>query len=296
MNTKDATDLIRLHWQLLRARNGIIAVFGVIVGGTFIYASGTPISWMPILIAGIAAAIITGAGNALNDYFDYEIDRINRPDRPIPSGRISRSDVFMLAIVLFFIGLGLSKYINNYCLAIALLNSTVLMLYAKYGKKILFVSNLSVSFLVSSLFIFGVAATIQEDSGVIGMEELILVAIVSSSAFAATLSREIMKDIEDIKGDAEKYAKTLPIELGEEKAKKMAAFFTAVAILLSLTPFITPLGTFNTALYGIIILAADLIFIISAIMEPAIGQRIMVIGMVFALLAFFLGNMAHLII
>jgi geranylgeranylglycerol-phosphate geranylgeranyltransferase len=287
-------DRFLMYWQLLRVKNGIIAFFGVLVGGTFVYASGTPVEWAPVLMAGFVAFIVTGAGNALNDYFDYEIDKINRPDRPIPSGKISRSDVLMVSAVLFLVGWGLSKSINDYCFAIAFLNSAILIFYAKYSKKVLFVSNLSISFLVCSLFAFGVAATIQRNVDVVGIEELILVAIVSSSAFSMTLAREIIKDIEDIKGDMEKYAKTLPISIGEEKAKKMAALFTAIAICISLTPFILPLGTFNLLIYGIIIIAADLIFIASLLMEPAIGQRIMIIGMVFALLAFFLGNMIRI--
>lgn len=296
MDYKKIKEIAILYWDLLRIRNGILAFFGVIVGGTFVYASGTPVSWVPVIVAGLVAAIITGAGNALNDYFDYEIDKINRPDRPIPSGRISRSDVFMLSIVLFFIGLGASKYINEYCLSIAFINSIILILYARYSKRVLFISNLSISFLVSSLFMFGVAATIQPGVDIVGIEEIILVAVVSTCSFGMTLSREIIKDIEDIKGDMENYAKTLPIEIGEKKAKAMATIVAAVTILLSLSPFLLHLGSFNKIVYGIIITAADIIFIVSLLMEPALGQRTMIIGMVFALLAFFLGNMAHVLI
>ena len=277
-------------WELLRMRNGIIAFFGVLVGATFIHTTGTIIPGTKILMAGFAAFLITSAGNILNDYFDFEIDKINKPERPIPSGRISKSDAFMFSIVLFLLGLGFSKSVNDYCLSIAFLNSLILLFYAKYSKKLLLVSNLGISFLVASIFIFGVVATIQNGADIVGMEEIKLVAIITACAFLMTLSREIIKDIEDIKGDEKKYAITLPIKIGAQRAKNMAAIFTLAAIAFSLLPFIIQLTFFNLYAYGILIIISDLIFIISLTMHPSLGQRVMVLGMLLALIAFFLGN------
>ena len=277
-------------WELLRMRNGIIAFFGVLVGATFIHTTGTIIPGTKIFIAGFAAFLITSAGNILNDYFDFEIDKINKPERPIPSGRISRSDAFMFSIVLFLLGLGFSKSVNDYCLSIAFLNSLILIFYAMYSKKLLLVSNLGISFLVASIFVFGVAATIQNGADMVGMEEIKLVAIITACAFLMTLSREVIKDIEDIKGDEKKYAITLPIKIGAQRAKNMAMIFTLAAISFSLLPFIIQLTFFNLYAYGILIIISDLVFIISLTMHPSLGQRVMVLGMLLALIAFFLGN------
>lgn len=278
-------------WELLRMRNGIIAFFGVLVGATFIHTTGTIIPGTKIFIAGFAAFLITSAGNILNDYFDFEIDKINKPERPIPSGRISRSDAFMFSIVLFLLGLGFSKSVNDYCLGIVFLNSLILIFYAKYSKKLLLVSNLGISFLVASIFVFGVAATIQDGINTLDMEEIKLVAIITACAFLMTLSREIIKDIEDIKGDEKKYAITLPIKIGAQRAKNMAIIFTLAAIAFSLLPFIIiQLTFFNLYAYGILIIISDLVFIISLTMHPSLGQRVVVLGMLLALIAFFLGN------
>ena len=275
-------------WQLLRMTNCMIAFFGVLVGATFLYTTGGEILETKVFIAGLAAFLIVGAGNALNDYFDFEIDKINKPERPIPSGRISRSDAFMLSIVLFLLGLGFSKFVNDYCLKIAALNSLMLIVYAMYSKKLLLVSNLTISFLVASVLVFGVASTIQNGADI--TEEIKLISIITACAFLTTLSREIIKDIEDIKGDTEKYAVTLPIRIGTQRAKNIAIIFTLTAVLFSLLPFIIQLTFFNLYAYGIVILISDLILMISLTMHPSLGQGVMVSGMLLALIAFFLGN------
>ncbi|MBN2014132.1 MAG: UbiA family prenyltransferase [Candidatus Altiarchaeota archaeon] len=297
MDFKKTKENVMLFWELLRMRNGLIAFFGVLVGASFIYTEGTPIHWASVFIAGFSAFLITGAGNALNDYCDSEIDRINKPNRPIPSGRISRSDTLMLSTVLFLLGLGFSKSINDLCLMIAFLNSIILVVYGIYSKKMLLVSNLGISFLVSSLFVFGVAATVQEGENILqkfGVEGISLITIITACAFLITMAREVIKDIEDIKGDKEKYAVTLPISIGETRTKKIASAFTLIAILLSLLPFIIRVGAFNLYVYGFILLIADLIFIISLTMHPSLSQRMMVLGMGFALSAFFLANILAL--
>jgi geranylgeranylglycerol-phosphate geranylgeranyltransferase len=273
-------------WELLRMRNGIMAFFGVLVGATFVLTTDAVIPVTKVFVASLAAFLITGAGNALNDYFDFEIDRINKPERPIPSGRISRSDAFMFSIVLFLLGLGLSKFVNDYCLFIASLDSLILVLYAMYSKKLLLLSNLTISLLVASIFVFGVASTVQTGFG----EEIKLVSIIAACAFLTTLSREIIKDIEDIKGDQENYAVTLPIRIGAQRAKNMAVIFTVTAASFSLLPFVIQLTSFNLLAYGIVVLISDVILIISLTMYPSLGQRVMVSGMFLALIAFFLGN------
>jgi geranylgeranylglycerol-phosphate geranylgeranyltransferase len=290
LKTEEIKKTVVTLWELLRVKNGIIAFFGVLVGATFIYTTGNMVPGMKVFIAGFAALLITGAGNTLNDYFDFDIDRINKPGRPLPSGRISRSDAFMLSIVLFLLGLGFSKFVNEFCLNIAFLNSLILILYAKYSKRLLLVSNLGISFLVASIFVFGVAATIQDGVDVLNMAEMKLIAVITACAFLMTLSREITKDIEDMKGDERKYAITLPIKIGARRAKNMAAIFTLTAVAFSLLPLLIQLTFFNLYAYGLMVIIADLLFIISLTMHPSLGQRVMVFGMLLALLAFFLGS------
>jgi len=277
--------------ELFRIRNVLIIFFGVIVSATFMYSAGESFSMSSVILAGISAALVTGAGNAINDYFDSEIDKINKPKRPIPSGRITKPDVGMLSIALFLVGIGISKFINEYCLILAVLNSVILVLYARYSKKLLLISNLAISYLVTSIFLFGVAATIQEGFEFFDLKEIRIVMVITACAFLMTFSREIVKDIEDIEGDRREYAKTLPIVLGKDKAEKAAATLAAGAILFSFLPFVIHPPAFSLFVYGVLILLADTIFFLSFTMHPALGQRLMVIGMAVALVAFFLGSL-----
>lgn len=271
--------------DLLRVRNCLMAFFGVLIGATIAYSGEAVILNLKIIAAGIAAFLVMGAGNAMNDFFDVEIDRINKPHRPIPSGRISKSDAMMLSLSLFMIGIAIAKYINFYALLIALANSVILIVYAKYSKKLLLISNIGVSYLVASIFIFGVVSI-----DAFHKNEINIISIITVCAFLMTFSREIIKDIEDMEGDKRKYSVTLPIVIGVEKSRIIAWIFALSAILFSLIPFFITLLSFNLYVYGILISTADVIFLLALTKNPAMGQKMMIFGMSLALFAFLLGN------
>lgn len=275
--------------QMIRFRNAIITLFGVIIGATLVYTeSGIPLQG-EVILAGIVAFLIVGGGNTLNDFFDYEIDKINKPNRPLPAGKISRSDVLMLSASLFLIGLGLAKSINKYCLIIGLINTLILIIYAKFSKRLLLISNLSISYLVASVFLFG-AFSLSSDVG-LEIHNMKLVIVLFASAFLMTFSREIMKDIEDLEGDSRAYSKTLPIRLGAKNARILAIFFGVVAIFISLIPIIFQYPTINQTVYAVIIGTADLVFIAALTMYAPLSQKVMILGMIFSMFGFFWGNL-----
>jgi geranylgeranylglycerol-phosphate geranylgeranyltransferase len=280
---------IKIFLGLIRVRNCAMTFIAVLLGASFIDAGS--VFAVKVLMAGVAAFIITGAGNIINDYFDYEIDRINRPNRALPSNKISKSDAMMLSLAFFAIGLGMSKYVNIYCFLIAVSNVIVLLVYGKYSKKMYLLSNLIVSYLVASIFVYGAFAN-QSVSG-LDMGKLQMVALLSGCAFFATLSREVMKDIEDIEGDRKKYAITLPIRLGVEKAREISKTFLYIAMILSLAPFYPGFAPqkFSLFFYGVFILIADAMFLSSLRMHPALSQRTMTAGMIMSIVAFFSGEL-----
>jgi len=279
---------LRVFLEAIRLRNCLIVYFGVLVGATVTLAK-LPLD-LDVHLAAAAAFLITGGGNAINDYFDIDIDRINKPERPLPSNRMSKSDVLMLSLTMFFVGLWISKYVNTYCAFIAVVNAAALILYAKFSKNILIVSNFVISYLVASVFIFGAFSAFD---GPIWKAPFIgILAVLAACAFFMTFSREIVKDIEDIEGDKKSNARTLPIVVGMKKSRYVAILFAAVAILLSFLPVVLPLGEFNTGIYKKLIIPADSVFIAALTLSPKKSQRVMVLSMVFALVAFFLGNLA----
>ena len=291
------TDALRrwakTFWDLMRVRNGLLAFLGILVSAVLVSNGNFGVVFSGnVLLAGIAAFLITSAGNILNDYFDVEIDKINKPERPIPSNKITRSDALMLSLALFLVGNALSKYINFYCLIIAAINTMVLIIYSKYSKKLLLISNLGISYLVASVFPFGALAVGIDP---FQLREIRIPVIITICAFLMTFSREIIKDIEDIEGDRRMYSVSIPIRFGIKRSRNIAVIFALTAIILSTIPFITHPVFFNLINYGLLIFIADLIFIVSLILDPSIGQRLMIAGMFIALLAFFFANFQFLI-
>jgi len=98
------------YLKLARIGNVVIAFLSVVVSGVLcgVNVAGT---WQ-IFAAGIAASMITAGGNSINDYYDIEIDRINRPKRPLPSGRVSPGQVRYFYFIITGAGIILSAAIN----------------------------------------------------------------------------------------------------------------------------------------------------------------------------------------
>ncbi len=209
---------------IIRPANSVVAGFAALIG--YIIATGTLVPeafllWLVVLL-------VTGAGNAINDWCDVEIDRVNRPDRPIPSGRVSKRGALVLAGALFGAGILVSFFTTPLCAAIAVVNSGVLVLYAFSLKKTAFLGNLAVSYLAGSIFLFGGALA--------GMEGLVHTAPVFLITLLAMVTRELLKDAEDVKGDLLQGASTVPIRYGVRTTTILAFAFILGAFAASIFP------------------------------------------------------------
>lgn len=268
------------YLEILRPWNALMAVIAVIlvaiISGNFT---------LDVLLACVVVFIVTGAGNSINDYFDHKIDAINKPERPIPSGRITLKTAGIYSISLFIIGIIIAFTINLLLGMIALL-STLLMVYYAYDlKRRCIIGNLSISFLTGLCFVFGGVAA----------GEIITSIYLGFYAFLMTMAREIVKDMEDVEGDKEEGATTFPIIYGNKKASILAAFFMIISSLTS--PILYYLGIFNIV-YLIILLIAIIVFLISVVSllkdysilnAKKISKQIK-IGMGVVFLAFALGS------
>ena len=231
----------------------------------------------------MAVFLISGAGNSINDYFDIMIDSINRPERPIPSGRIKAKEALYFSYFLFILGTLLAFSINPFCGAIALLNSLLLIFYAKTLKGTPLIGNLSIGYLTGSTFLFGASVL-----GYMGLKALFVLFLLAALAITA---REIVKDIEDMEGDRKEGADTLPLRVGAKKAAYLAGFIGALAVLLSPLPYLMPILGLR---YIYLVSFADLgflaaIYLLLAENEPAKSSKMFKIAMFFALLAFMVG-------
>ncbi len=184
-----------------------------------------------LLWASLSAALIAAWGNVINDAHDVDIDKINKPHRPIPSGRLTIHGAvfwgYILAVAGLYIGfdLGFSQGF------IALTVTLILWSYSLWWKRLPLIGNLAIALCSGLAFIYG-ALTVSNLT--IGIMPAIF-------AFLIHLSREIIKDIEDLEGDQALGAKTLPLSLGVGKSLNAAVMVLILLIILTPLPFILDL-------------------------------------------------------
>ncbi|MDN7013522.1 geranylgeranylglycerol-phosphate geranylgeranyltransferase [Methanoculleus sp. FWC-SCC3] len=211
--------------RITRPHNAVVAGLTALIG--YLIATGTLTP--PSLLLAVVVALITAGGNVINDVFDVEIDRINRPDRPIPAGAISLAGARVYAAALFVGGIVIATLTTPLCLAIALVNSSVLIAYAVRLKRTPVLGNVAVAYLTGSVFLFGGAFA--------GIEGLVRNLSLAAITFLATVARELLKDAEDVDGDAAGGARTLPMIAGVRKTGIFAFACACGAVLVSLLPF-----------------------------------------------------------
>ncbi|WP_226040952.1 geranylgeranylglycerol-phosphate geranylgeranyltransferase [Natrinema sp. DC36] len=240
----------------------------------------------PIAVAAAvgATALAVGAGNAINDYFDREIDRINQPERAIPRGAVSPRGALAFSIVLFAGAVALALALPPLAIGIAVVNLLALIAYTEFFKGLPGLGNALVAYLVGSTFLFGAAAI---EGGEIGPAVVLFVL-----AAIATLTREIIKDVEDLEGDREEGLHTLPIAIGERRALAVAALLLVAAVVASPMPYLRE--EFGVA-YLLVVVPADAIMLIAAyesFADPTAGQSHLKYGMFLAAVAFMVGRAA----
>ena len=274
--------------EILRPGNAAMAAISIILIA-FIDKTFT----LPVIFAILTVFFETSAGNVINDYFDYEIDLINKPSRPIPSGRISlkngRNYGYFLFLLGTICGFLISYLTNNWIpFLIVVFADIVLYLYAYKLKTTPLIGNLCVGFMTGFGFLF--AGFSINNPHIIWIS-----AILGFFAVVMTIAREIIKDIEDIEGDESTGAKTLPILIG----RKIPAYIAFILIIIDviLCPLLYFYNIF-TILYLVIIAVAIALFIYSAILilksqdKENAGKvsKYLKIGMLIAFVAFALGS------
>lgn len=264
--------------RLLRPLNCLMASVAVLIGA---HLGGISGNLVQVIFAMGAAFTVSGGGMVINDYYDRELDSIYDQERPIPSGKVSLKSAIVFSIVLFAIGIYLSLWINPYALGLAALNAVLLVAYAKDLQKRFLVSNLTISFLVGSTFVFGGLAT----------KNFLPSLLLATMAFFANTAREIVKDIEDKKADVTKDIKSVPVVLGAGKARMLSSSFVLAAVLFSPLPIL--LDVFGLR-YGVTVILSVAAFLKSIHMTetgqgPSKVQGMLKLGMILGLVAFLAG-------
>lgn len=259
------------YMKILRPLNGVMSAFAVyvasVIAGAALYPS------IPVILGMLSVFLITSAGMVINDYFDVVADRVNKPHRPLPSGRIRMKAALAYSMILFVAGIFLSFFINKECFMVAVFASLILLIYPVKLKKIMLVGHLSISLLVAMNFVFG---------GLIAGNYLptIMLAVL---AFLSNTGREIFKTIEDAMGDRHAGITTMPIKHGVVRARMAASFFIMAAVITSFAPlFVSGFGV----VYLFFIVITDIVFIAAIAAPKNLNSKICKFAMFVAMLAF----------
>jgi len=212
-------------FAITRPLNAVTAGLAAIVA--YLIATGTVLPEALLLFC--VVTLVTAAGNVINDYFDVEIDRVNRPGRPIPSGQVSLPAARAYAVTLFLAGILVSLFTSGLCTLIAVFNSLLLLIYAARLKRTPLFGNITVAYLAASMFLFGGAPG--------GLPGLLHVMPFALMTFFAMLARELIKDGEDVEGDKASGAVTIPLRYGMKATMFLALFCAVLGVAASFIPF-----------------------------------------------------------
>ncbi len=285
---------LKAYAELLRVHNLIATALGVLAGALLVELPLLE----PTIIAIVTAVMVAAAGYAINDYFDVEIDKINKPERPIPSGRVSEREALLIAYPLFVLAPIIALLIGPFTALFAAFNSVLMYYYSKTLKKLGLIGNLVVAFSTAATIFYGALAQVE----VVGEWSVLLhIMPVVLMTFFLGLGREIVKGVEDYYGDKANNVRTLAVIKGPTFALKTSLVLTLLAIIMAILSFLsTPLGyifLISTVAAGTLSVLSILkaYFSEDPIKEAKVPRRVMKIAMFVGLISIIVDRLVTLL-
>ena len=261
--------------KLLRPGNCVMAAAATYIG--YAVSAGSMGFQLETGYALAAAFLVCGAGQAINDFFDKDIDAKQRPTRAIPSGQITANAARNYAILLFLAGNALAYSINATAFFIALAFSGLLILYSASLSRHKFIGNWVVAAGTAITFVFGATVT-QNFTPAVHF---------ALTALFANAARELIKDAEDLETDKGQKL-TLPMLAGKWTLRVLVFTLYFLAVLLAVLYWLAGLVRGPFYIYGIgfaaAAFAASYYFFVKQ--RFASASRWSKHGMLLALLAF----------
>jgi geranylgeranylglycerol-phosphate geranylgeranyltransferase len=236
----------------------------------------------------LAGFFLLAASMVLNDYFDREIDVINQPNKPLPSGTVKPSEALSFAIILGSLGLLFAADTGPRTLLIAIVSVALMISYNMRLKRLGAIGNAIVSANMAIPFIYGGFAVASYPTWTL--------VIFAALAFLSGMGREIMKGIVDVQGDSAKGVKSVAVNKGSAVAGRQSTTLFIIAVVLSSLPIL--LGLVNNYYIPLVAICdAGLIltaYSISRSPTPRNAKRdknFVLVWMTFGLLAFVIGTL-----
>ncbi len=213
--------------KLTRFGNLIIIGFAQYFTSAFLIGKHTIYDYHLLLLS-LSTVLIAAAGYIINDYYDVKIDYINKPERVVIGKSITRRYAILFHVMLSASGILIGLYLSWRIAAVNVMSVFLLWLYSNNLKRLPFVGNLTVAILTGAA-IYVVDILYRTNNP--------MIIIYAIFAFFMTLVREIIKDMEDLKGDNTFGCKTLPIVWGIRRTKTIIyvilTIFSAAVIVLN---------------------------------------------------------------
>lgn len=281
---------------MMRPVNSIMGGVTIIIGFLNTRAC-TDVLSLPgnIFLMCLAGFFISGSGMIINDIYDFGIDRVNRPRRPLPSGRITIGQAKLLYGITLGLGMflaiwhGMIEKMMTFNMIFVAFFGFIAWLYAAYGKKSGFLGNIIVSLSYPAGFIYGAIIN--------GYHIPAYIYVFYMTSFSLLMAREIIKGCEDIKGDKPAGVRTLAITIGIKKAVWVSVGFGCLAIIFFILPVFTPINNPNAFLFLMIPGIAVVMYAIRSSFSSEIMQYefrkislLLKLGALLGLLAFLLAS------
>jgi geranylgeranylglycerol-phosphate geranylgeranyltransferase len=237
LNAKAALDLIR-------PVNCAMIGFAVVVGA--LVSKPATIVIPQLSLGFLTGFFVCAYSMVVNDIYDVEVDKVNRPERPIPSGRVTAHAATRISLVVLTAGMACSVLsLNPLAVIIAAAYAFLSWLYNSWAKKTGLAGNLIVASSLAIPFIYGGAIS----GGSITGSLLLMMAL---TAFFSGVGREVVKAMADVEGDAKRNVNSVARSKGLRTASAIGALFFLLAVVTSWVPLFT--GLANTIYtYGVLI-------------------------------------------
>jgi len=241
--------MIKGLFKLSRPLSTLTGVLITALGG---YVAGTE-AWEKVALAALATLLVAASSNAWNDYRDIEIDRINQPQRPLPSGMVTPRAALIFSLTMAALSLIVAALISPLALLIAVATNVMLFIYSIRLKSTILLGNVTVALISAMSPVFGgVAAGNARPS-------LWLGAIV----FVGILGREVLKTLADYEGDLAHNVRTIATAWGPRAARIFFFVLLGATAVVMFAPYlldyyrpiyayIVALGVFPVAYYVIV--------------------------------------------
>lgn len=237
-------------YKISRPMSTLSGVLATVLGG---YVAGTG-AWLDIGLAALATLFVSAAANAWNDVQDIEIDRINQPQRPLPSGMVSLRAARTFSFVLAALSLMLALFINWQSVLIVAATNLILYLYSVRLKSTVLLGNATVATVSALSAIFGGVAAGNP------VPSLWLAAVI----FVGIFGREVLKTLADYEGDRAEDVRTISTVWGGRVARTVFFLLLGATAIIMLAPYVAQvykpiyawivgLGVIPVAIYVIVL-------------------------------------------